>query len=147
MKLIKGTQTLELSDLGGTILRWRDGERDLFYPHHMIQVGDNTEPRGGMFACFPNFSIPDSSFGLPLHGTLQHEYGSFEHISESECRITFEGSHLTGANAQPVQVETHIKMHDMGFTYTLTARLMDNATQPVFINLGLHPYFPTPQEK
>jgi len=134
-------QTVSLGEIGGTVSRWQYRGVDVFFPQQEVRRGGVRKVRGGMHACWPCFGTPDAKFGLPQHGVLRDRKADVE----TEDGFVFRGTDLLGpAHDEESEVRIAVTLAHTGFTYALSARLLEPAESPVFVNAGLHPYFRTP---
>ena len=134
-------QVLTLSDIGGTVTGWQYRGEDIFFPQQEVMRGGVVKTRGGMHACWPCFGTPNVCFNLPQHGVLRNRKAD----AETENGFVFRGTDLLGpARDEESEVRVAVELTQGGFVYTLSARLLEPAKDPVFVNAGLHPYFRTP---
>ena len=134
-------QSIIFSEIGGTIVRWKYRDSDIFYPRQLVRREGKLKFRGGMHVCFPNFGTADPKFGLPQHGVLRDRKA--EEVTENG--VIFRGTDLLGPSYdEACEVRIVIEPARTGFVYVLSARLIKPASRDVFINPGFHPYFRTP---
>ena len=138
-------QTVTVSEVGGTVIRWQYRGVDIFYPQQLVKRERKMKHRGGMHACFPNFGTVDSKFGLPQHGPLRNRKADIITEAPTGGSAVFKGTDLLGPTYdEECEVRIAIALTQTGFMYALAARLSQPATRDVFVNPGFHPYFRTP---
>lgn len=138
-------QIITFSDVGGTISRWQYRGVDVFYPQQEVRRGGELKVRGGMHVCFPNFGSVDEKFGLSQHGPLRNRKP--DQVTENGG-FMFKGRDLLGTNcSENCKVQIGVVLEPTGFLYILSARRLFCSEKKVFINLGLHPYFRTPEHE
>jgi galactose mutarotase-like enzyme len=137
-------QVIQFSETGGTIISWKFKGTDIFFPQQEMLVGGEKKLRGGMHVCFPNFGKADKKFGLPNHGTIRNRQAD----TILEDSMVFRGCELLGPNySEECAVLVSITLNENGFRYSLFARLLQVTPEPIYTNIGFHPYFRTPNEE
>lgn len=123
---------------GGDVLTWRVCDEHILFPHEMRSIGGILEPRGGLFACVPNFGATPKRFPLPKHGVLQNSQGIIVDKQTSSLTLLFSDLRV-GEDT----LSTYIS-----YTITKTTLRVELMILPLvgtpYLNPGIHPYFPTP---
>lgn len=139
---------VEVSRIGGTVTAWREKHKNVFFPQQEVLIEGKKKVRGGMHACFPNFGTVPEHFGLPQHGPLRRAEGRLVSTPGHEMVWFNERDNLLGTPVRRCTVAVDVESHPYffntrGFTYTLGMELSEGPPMP--INVGLHPYFATPE--
>lgn len=135
------SERVELSPLGGTVLRWTYNDRNILFPRQEMEIQGVRKTRGGMHACFPNHGMGQARFNLPQHGSLRDITG----VQEGD-RVSFENTDILQGPLCRVVVSVRSETQ-RGFNYRLSAHLHSNEPEPFPTTAGLHPYFATPKGK
>lgn len=148
-----------MSPVGGMITRWQVGTSDVFFPYGNTETASlEVKPRGGMFACAPNFgsAAPGvAQFGLPQHGPLRDTpwqdcrfVGAIDTPDEPPFSTLYSRTRLRASGQFPwyLAVNTTILMYDKGFSHSMVVERETNQgpLNDVPVAVGIHPYFNLP---
>lgn len=126
-----------ISSLGGTVLSFKVGGKDILYPYAMNEDG---KARGGCPICAPWFG--KTEFGEKKHGFLRNLEAN-EVRREGEDSIVFSFSH-EGISEYPWGIEYHLivsVVSGMLKMFLTTKRIDDGLFNSAPVNLAFHPYF------